>query len=445
MVIKVYEYPDYFVEYDVEDWEVTFTDNKGKEVTLTSLSLYDPWLWDAMGWETKRDAAKWWVKNRENEALREAPYFFACTTYRFFDQNCMFWGGDYKADIFDYRKAYRYFSNVDTGLAFIKNGQNTPETSILFGSTSAVEKPTCTARLRYGGAIDLTPKEEVDQQDTPTKWSSVLNYSFKMNHEEFKFFRKLEKESTDIPFYGMELEVSTKLSSKELYRIVTEVEPKQKPFFIFKQDSSISGQYGHCYEIVTVPCSRRYLRKQWRTLFEKINKLCQSKGLELKDVFDTRGDLSNGLHIHVSKDKFLGDFHRRKFMAAYNQWNDTTIKHMTKVSGRPFDKFNQNSYCPVSRDYDGRTLARRLKKGMYASDRAVCHGQNSATLEVRLYQGIVDLNHILRCLDHVDAMFWFTNQLRLKDFDYGFVNAFEEFVIKGGKYKSIRDFILGAA
>jgi len=266
-----------------------------------------------------------------------------------------------------------------------------------------------------------------------------------MDPTEFNFFRKMSKESSQVPFYGMELEVSTDVTTEELYRIVTEVEPKQEPFFISKDDSSIKGNKVHKYELVTVPCSRKYLRDAWKKLFGKLEVLCKAKGKELGDYFDVRTDLTNGIHIHVSKDKFYGDFHRRKFLTAFQQWDSRNVEFMTKVSGRPQAKFSDYRYCPLDERYVGRTLARRLKKGAMRDEgsRSVCHGNNSATIEVRLYQGVVNLDHILRCLDHTDAIFEFTNQVSLKVFGRAFVPKFEEFILKGSKYQSIKKFIQG--
>ena len=60
-----------------------------------------------------------------------------------------------------------------------------------------------------------------------------------------------------------------------------------------------------------------------------------------------------------------------------------------------------------------------------------------------MYHGVVNLDHILRGLDHTDAIFEFTNQVSLKVFGRDFVPKFEEFILKGSKYQSIKKFIQG--
>lgn len=438
MVTKVFDAGEFFVEYDIRPQarKYTFTDTSGREVTMTELGFYDFEFVTEMGFTNKHQIAVWWKLNRNNQVLTGRTHTFDENLYRYFEGEV--WGD-----------CERYVRSPEELFTFIHQDRHGSPTFLLVQQRQegqAQEKPTYSVQTwGWGAQTYLNSAETSTPQASPSVWSTKKNYSFKMSKDEHNFFRKLDKESDEVPFYGMELELCTKLSSQEIYHIVAEVEPKQEPFFIFKDDSSISGRYYNKYELVTVPCTRKYLRKAWKTLFDKLEKLCQAKGETIGDYFDTRRDLSNGIHIHVSKDKFLGEFHKSKFLAAWNQWDSSNVDFMTKISGRPHEKFNQNSYCPIDGNFEGRTLARRLKRRVGTSQRSVCHTQNSATLEVRLYQGIVDVDHILRCLDHVDAMFEFTSLIGMKTFGREFVHKFEEFVLKGNKYRSLRQFITETA
>lgn len=444
MVTKVWDAGEFYVEYDIRPTarKYTFTDTSGREVTMTELGFFDPWFVTEMGFQDKHEILTWWNANRNNSVFNRSTDKFNDSLYYFFDTH-PFAGDPYVG----------LLNRPDEPISFVKNDQSsTPYQRFLLvlpdeGEDQEQDKPTFKiSSLGWGGKAWIEPvvqhSPDVRTSEINSDWTRKLNYSFKMDPTEFNFFRKVNKESDDIPMYGMELELSTQLSSEEIQYIVTEIEPKQEPFFIFKDDSSISGRYNNRYELVTVPCSRKYLRVAWKTFFEKLNKLCKAQGKSLSDFFDTSDNLSNGIHVHVSKDKFLGEFHKSKFLAAWNQWDSTNVSFLTKISGRPMERFNQNYYCPIDSNFEGRTLARRLKRRVGTSQRSVCHTQNSATLEVRLYQGIVDIKHILRCLDHVDAMFEFTNQMGMKTFGRDFVNKFEEFVLKGNKYRSLRNFIM---
>jgi hypothetical protein len=234
-----------------------------------------------------------------------------------------------------------------------------------------------------------------------------------MDPASFHFFRTTPKDTPEEVMFGMELEISTRLSCEEIQYIVTDVEPKQEPFFIFKHDGSVTGMYDNKIEIVTVPCTPRYLRREWKTFFTKLEKLCAAKGQPIENYFDVCDSLNNGLHIHVSKESFYDDSHMRKFLALWNRTDTSLMSFINRLTFRPRNYW-ENGYCQPDTRVQGQLVSRILKGRHRFQHRGSCHEIKSATVEVRVFQGIFDLKHIRRSIDLVDAVFRFTNNTGLR-------------------------------
>ena len=425
-------------KFDIGDasWTMPFTDKDGKTYEFDSLFFHNPLFHKAYRFTTILSALKWWVKNREEftKLCRENDMFrFAIERIEmYFD----FLGSDslLSKDL-EYLKARLsgYLRRPSLSFTYTDGLQNSNRFFLLEDeSPEDNEVKRVNLHFMYLARVEINYASST--RDTADRWEKHYNYSFRMDPSDFNWYRSVSNENNVM--FGMELEVSSKLCTKEIQKIVREVEPKQEPFFIFKQDSSISGKYEYALELVTVPCSPRYLRKNWKIFFQKLEKLCRSKGMEVGDVFDTRRDLSNGLHIHVSRDSFIDKPHFNKFLTAWNQWSKSVTNLFNVVSERPTD-YTRNSYCKISRDHNGLVLARRLK-GIRCQDRmAVAHDTNSATIEVRVYQGIVDIQHIMRCISFTEAMFEFCKSIGYSSFDYRFVPAMSKYVRSERRYASL--------
>jgi hypothetical protein len=271
------------------------------------------------------------------------------------------------------------------------------------------------------------------------QWGVLKNYTFKMNPTSYKFFRHTEKEQPNRLMFGLELEMSTRIKPFELNYIVKEMEPKQEPFFCFKSDSSVGGEYRERYEIVTVPCSPKYLKENFRILFSKLELLVDNQSRPLSYYFDLSPTLSNGIHIHVSKDAFEGDTHKHRFSSLFNLYNKDAMEFLSKVSSR--SEYWNNRFCFISPKYKGYTTAFRLKNlSAHSEDRhSVCHSLNTETVEVRLFQGIVNLKHIHACIEFTEAMFNFSQFCSYKVFSQAFVKEFTNWLFQQQGYRNIKE------
>lgn len=410
-----------------------FTDSNGKTCEISDKLLHDPVMHNKLKFTTVSSVLKWWVANRE--ALNDTWVDTGFNRERFIDLLEMYFDFRFHIlmDLSLEELKSRYEGSLRSPSLGVDSSVPRPlEESVLLEDENTEEViPEVHLYLEYSFRITLQGGSTATHE---TKWEKMWNYTYKMDPDDFGWFRSVKHEESVM--FGLELEVSTKLSRREIQRIITEVEPKQDPFFIFKSDSSISGGFYNLVEIVTVPCTPRYLRKNWKIFFQKLQKLCKAKNLSVSDVFDTRNDLNNGLHIHVSNSDFQSKPHKRRFLTAWNQWNKSSTRLFNEISGRPYD-YTRHTYCKINYEYDGRTLARRLK-GIRCGDRqSIAHDQSGSTVEVRVYQGIFDLTHILRCISFTEAVFEFSQQMGYKDFDMNFSNALSKFIKTKRKYAAL--------
>lgn len=291
-------------------------------------------------------------------------------------------------------------------------------------------------------------EQTATQHQLPYEYSRVMNYTYRPNE---LTFMSDGKERTEL-FFGMELEVSTKLQVVELQTIVTQVEPKQELFFFVKSDSSISGKYDWQYEIVTHPMTPRRARKEWKIFMAKISRLAEDKGESASDYFDTSVNLTNGLHIHVSTSAFarygLSEGHKNRFLTAFNQWDEGFQKYLQRISKRSTLP-KENRYCRINPALDGLTLARRLTRGQNQGEEFIsrehlryssCHA-TPQTVEVRVFQGIFDVTHILNCIEFTEAMFFYTLEAPIRSYGPSFVPKFQAWVRRQHGYRNLKEII----
>lgn len=233
---------------------------------------------------------------------------------------------------------------------------------------------------------------------------SQMKWNFKPDSSQMKFIKDPRKATT--MFYGMEIEVSSKLSYTDLQRVVTEVEPQQEPFFYFKYDSSIKGKYP-TYEIVTFPSSKRMLKFNMRLLFEKLDKLKP----DWRKFFDVNE--SQGIHIHMSTQGFNDNFHTSRFVVFWNQYEGKGKNFIQKIGHR---KYTQHFKAAAT--HEGLTLSRRLQTSTMESmgcDKYSCCRETGQTLEVRVFKASLDLDFILYCIDTVTAVADYTEKVPIRN------------------------------
>jgi hypothetical protein len=243
-------------------------------------------------------------------------------------------------------------------------------------------------------------------------------------------------------YFGLELEISTRLTSGELQYIAQDVEPKQKQFFYLKHDGSITGRFDGKVELVTMPMHPRVMKKEFKTYFTKLEELCKLKGKEVKDFIDIRPISTNGLHIHVSKASFVRPKGRpdrlwkNKFASVWNDTQRSSQDFLQKLSRR-ITPISEAQYFKPHENMRGRTPAWKLTHGAYCmtgSQRYASARETDETVEVRVFQGQWDLSHVLYCIDITAAVHSYCQETSIRDTSYRFAESFQNWLSKQRGY-----------
>lgn len=226
---------------------------------------------------------------------------------------------------------------------------------------------------------------------------SVMNYS--VNVLRVLPYPNKEPKEKDPVLVGVELEVSTDYSIRDL------VDAAKDPFFIGKQDSSISGSKSNRIELVTAPSSFKYLKRayaQW------LNNLDYTE-------FDTTTTTNNGMHVHVGREHFEDNTHIRNFCWFFN--NPANSDFLIYISERGNYEAMMR-YSPFYQFPNGTTRTKAFRQVYHflgSGFRGITNfkgGWESAkTVEVRMFRGVVSYASIVKNLEFVEAIFHFTKGL----------------------------------
>lgn len=234
----------------------------------------------------------------------------------------------------------------------------------------------------------------------------------------------VEKYEKSPVLYGIELECSTNLEVRKI------IDAQAIPFFICKQDASISGTKSHSYEMVTVPMSFKAHKKHWAHWFSKID----------YNDFDCTTRTSNGMHIHIDRKAFENDKHIRNMTWFY--LNPVNQAFIIAVSERGSLQAME-AYTPIASFNDHVSRVNAFKTCVSAASqlRGIVNFGKSATIEIRMFRGIVSFAELMKNLEFVDAVREFSagertvNNLGVKDF-ITWLNSQPK-----NKYIAIRKFI----
>jgi hypothetical protein len=332
-------------------------------------------------------------------------------------------------------------------------GTRTSSSSFLF--TPAAQDPTAKRHYRHGGVYDhadipvdgrsrstrvdvfmttscnaMNSSQPVAEEHHTS--SEVMNYTYK---PEYKFM-SMPKENTQC-YFGLELEVNSKVPWSDIHRAMTSMVPVQEAFIFAKQDGSITGQFNNCYEIVSHPMTPRRMRIEFTTLFKKLERLVADNGLEWKQVFDME-TMSTGIHVHVSKGSFtpLSRTHKKKFMMLWNNSSPAISDFTAKLACRTL---KGNSYVKPASNYAGRSLAWMLKEGKNSERHSSCN-ETPSTVEVRAFRGQPSLASVRHAIDTTEAMLRFTEQMPNSQLNRHFPHHFKAWLGKQNKnsYRNLK-------
>ena len=205
--------------------------------------------------------------------------------------------------------------------------------------------------------------------------------------------------------YGVELECVFDYQIREI------IDAQYTPFFIAKSDSTISGSKRYAAELVTIPMSLKAHKRHWAHWFKKID----------YGRFDTSKNTTNGFHVHMDRAGFEGDKHIRNLCFFYlNPANRDFLIHISERGS--YDQMSR--YSPIPSFLPGYSKIKAFKSARRCAEgaRGIINLQKPATIEIRMFRGIVSFGELVKNLEFVDAAFQFcrgeksVNSLSVKHF-----------------------------
>lgn len=188
-------------------------------------------------------------------------------------------------------------------------------------------------------------------------------------------------------FFGFENEINYNVNEDNLYARKHIYDSFEADTIYVKSDSTID-RYG--FEVVSHPMTHDFF-----------------KTLDLSPLFiiePIKNDTSCGLHIHLSKQSFQGDYHLYKFISFINDPNNKSF--IESISGRSLN----NSYGHVYSDKISSVV-----KNKYSNERRSCVNlTNNHTYEVRIFKGAKDLNELTYRIEFTLALVEFTRNTTRK-------------------------------
>jgi hypothetical protein len=262
----------------------------------------------------------------------------------------------------------------------------------------------------------------------------INDYGYKPNpvfhhlDSEFEQAPVILKDSVDairkyrqIAYLGLEIEVECD-GGRNDFTNGTELFSNLENTLYLKQDGSLHNGF----EIVTHPMTLAWATEHFP--FELVEKLSEYS-------FDAWGTSTAGIHVHVSRDAFIGDSHQGRFINLITR----NQSFFTALAGR-----TSNQWAKFDRD-NLKNINRRIKR-IYHSDRySAVNVQNVPTLEVRIFRSSLSKRRLLMVMQLVDACVKYTENLTVKEYISGNAFDYEQFadwVSLQADYETLNEYIL---
>ena len=283
------------------------------------------------------------------------------------------------------------FSFISRDYSFYdRDADNYTTSRVLSAEGEAKYDYTVTSYPTASAALTYTFKKKVDFMDK-SRMHRLFSYSTNVL-DYIPGPQRLKGELDDTPLYGVELELATDYEVRDI------IESVKNPFFICKQDSSISGSKINKYELVTTPASFKMHRVRWAEFFHNMDMA----------KFDTSRDTTNGMHVHIGRETFWGPSHIRKFCWFITQpANSQFMLAFSERDKRSFDAYTPLPNYSAASPTRAMIHARRYCEGL----RGAVNLSKSQTIEVRLFRGIVFYAEMLKNLEFVDAVLEWTRHV----------------------------------
>jgi hypothetical protein len=250
----------------------------------------------------------------------------------------------------------------------------------------------------YHGRDDLAnydddPDEDY-REDVLRSYSYTPNLIFRRSHGE-------NKKTT--PYFGMEIEMTSRLSHNEME--IIRVLGMEDRLMYPKRDGSVAG-----FELVTHPMTAKWAAENFPWDIVEM----------LKDAGSSVIKAENGLHVHVSRAGFKDEAHMFRWMKLWYR----NPEEIVRIAGR--DGGGWGSFDPEQRKVTGRHAKAHAKKrhsrgaqmirGNDTGPRYVALNlTNDATIEVRIFAATTSARQLRSRFELVSSSVEYTRGMTVKD------------------------------
>lgn len=218
-------------------------------------------------------------------------------------------------------------------------------------------------------------------------------FSWNYTPSNLNFFKINNENENNVLTLGIEIEVNNnegKISNGAFAKEVS-----QNPLFYCKHDGSIS--YG--VEVVSNPFTERYYKKNKKTMFDTLTTY-RKKG------FSSYHE-SCGIHIHLSKNSFT-KVHLYKFLKFF--YDKSNFDFILAISQRTLNKIKH-----WSKFEDDVSIVNKAKHKQSAEKYQAVNLRHKDTVEIRIFRGNLRKERILKNIEFVLSVFYFTKNNGMND------------------------------
>jgi hypothetical protein len=234
------------------------------------------------------------------------------------------------------------------------------------------------------GSEEDEDNEEDDDNDMDS--ATINSYSYRPSMK----FCSLSNENSNAPFFGIELEVERKNSNGLKHKYMAGM--IQHEHWYFKTDGSLTDGF----EIVTHPMTFNYIQQSEKTFTDSL-KLLVENGYNSYDANTC------GMHIHISKANFT-TWHLYRFLKFFVENKEFIVS----ISQRKMEKLKK--WANIEDDSDSSLIYKAKKKDGNNERYVAINLKNTATIEIRIFRGTLNINSFMKNIEFAHALFMYTKE-----------------------------------
>jgi hypothetical protein len=254
--------------------------------------------------------------------------------------------------------------------------------------------------------------ENDDDDDCDMDAACINSYSYRPPMK----FHKLSNENENAPFFGIELEVERKNSNGLKHKYMAGM--IEHEHWYFKTDGSLTDGF----EIVTHPMTFNYIQQSEKEFTNSL-KLLVENGYNSYDANTC------GMHIHISKNNFT-TWHLYRFLKFFVENKEFIVS----ISQRKMEKLKK--WANIEDDNDSSLIYKAKKKDGNSERYVAINLKNTATIEIRIFRGTLNINSFMKNIEFAHALFMYTKEN--KDIT---LDGFKTYIETSCDYSNLKKFI----